>query len=106
MLNKKNGLLVLDDELVSSHATDVKLKTVSDHKSGKKEPVSECISNSQLRTLFAMQLRTKRVSCDKAFMVNGRIIICFCECLEYDICIYSHNVKCMEHDLHPNMTAP
>ena len=62
MLNKKNGLLVLDDELVSSCATDVKLKTVSDHKSGKEGAVSDCISNSQIGTLFAMWLRTKEVS--------------------------------------------
>ena len=70
MLNKKNGLLVLDDELVSSHATDVKLKTVSDHKSGKEGPGSDCISNSQLRTLFAMQLRTKGVSCEENCLTN------------------------------------
>ena len=65
MLNKKNGLLVLDDELVSSHATDVKLKTISNHKSGKKGPVSDCISNSQIRSLFAMRLRTRGVSCEE-----------------------------------------
>ena len=59
MLNKKNGLLVLDDELVSSHATDVELKTVSNHKSGKEGPVSNCISDSQIGTLFAIWLRTK-----------------------------------------------
>ena len=65
MLNKKNSLLVLDDEFVSSHATDVELKTVSDHKSGKEGPVSNCISDSQIGTLFAMQLRTKGVSCEE-----------------------------------------
>ena len=62
MLNKKNGLLVLDDELVLSCATDVKLKTVRDHKSGKERPVSDCISNSQIGTPFAMWLRPKGVS--------------------------------------------
>ena len=65
MLDKKNGLLVLDDELVSSHATDVELKTVSDCKSGKEGPVFNYISNSQIGTLFAMQLRTKGVSCEE-----------------------------------------
>ena len=65
MLNKKNGLLALDDELVSSHATDVELKTVSDCKSGKEGPVSDCISDSQIGTLFDMQLRTKGVSCEE-----------------------------------------
>ena len=65
MLDKKNGLLVLDEELVSSRATDVELKTVSDHKSGKERPVADCISNSQIGTLFAMQLRTKGVSCEE-----------------------------------------
>ena len=64
MLHKKNGLLVLDDELGSSCATDVELKTVSDCKGGKEGPVSDCISNFQIRTLFAMQLRTKGVSCE------------------------------------------
>ena len=65
MLNKMNGLLVLDDKLVSSCATDVKLKTVSNSKSRKEGPVSDCISDSQIITLFAMQLRTKGVSCEE-----------------------------------------
>ena len=65
MRNKKNGLLVLDDELVSSHATDVELKTVSDCKSGKEGPISDCISDSQIGTVFAMWLRTKWVSCEE-----------------------------------------
>ena len=65
MLNKKNGLLVLDYELVSSHAIDVELKAVSSHKSGKEGPVSDCISDSQIGTLFAMWLRTKGVSCEE-----------------------------------------
>ena len=65
MHNKKNGLLVLDDELVPSHATDVELKTVSNCKSGKEGPVSSCISDSQIGTLFAMRLRTKGVSCEE-----------------------------------------
>ena len=57
MLSQKNALLVLDDKLVSSCATDVELKTVSNS--------SDCTSNSQIITLFAMQLRTKGVSCEE-----------------------------------------
>ena len=60
MLNKKNGLLVLDDELVSSCATDVELKTVGNCKGRKEGPGSNCISYSQISNSFCYPVENKR----------------------------------------------
>ena len=46
LLNRRNGSLVIDDELISSRAVDVEQKTVSERKSGKEGPVSDCIACS------------------------------------------------------------
>jgi hypothetical protein len=54
--------LVVDDELISSRANDVELKTVSSRKSGKDGPVSDCLSNSLSNVMFDMCLRTKGIS--------------------------------------------
>ena len=39
LINKENGFLVVDDELISSRAMDVELKTISNRKTGKEGPV-------------------------------------------------------------------
>ncbi len=62
LLNKKNGFLVVDDELVPSRAGDVELKTVSNRKSGKEGPIADCIACSQTSVVFGMKLRTKGIT--------------------------------------------
>ena len=44
LFNTKNGNFVLDDELVASRAKDVECKTISQRKTGKEGPVSDCIA--------------------------------------------------------------
>ena len=46
MLNKHNGKLVVDDELIASKSVDVELKCVSQRKQGKEGPIADCISCS------------------------------------------------------------
>ena len=58
-LNKSNGKLVVDDELISSKSVDVELKCVSERKQGKEGPVSDCISCSLTSIMFGMRLRLK-----------------------------------------------
>ncbi len=59
MLQKDNGVLVIDDELISSRANDVNTKTVSERKTGKEGPVVNCISCSFTSVLFGLRLRVK-----------------------------------------------
>lgn len=59
LLNKRNGVVVVDDELVASRAKDVEVKTVSPRKSGKDGPVSDCLSDSSTGVLFGLRLRVK-----------------------------------------------
>ena len=59
LLNRDNGSLVIDDELISSRAGDVEQKTVSERKSGKEGPVSNCIACSFTSVLFGLRLRVK-----------------------------------------------
>ena len=59
LLNRSNGSLVIDDELLSSRAGDVEQKTVSERKSGKEGPVSDCIACSFTSVLFGLRIRLK-----------------------------------------------
>ena len=59
-LNKKNGELVLDDELIGSHrSSDVECKTLSYRKAGKEGPVVDAIADSHLGCILGMRLRVK-----------------------------------------------
>ena len=58
-LNKKNGKLVVDDELISSKSVDVELKCVSQRKQGKEGPVADCISCSLTSAVYGMRLRLR-----------------------------------------------
>ena len=59
LLNRDNGSLLIDDELISSRASDVEQRTVSERKSGKEGPVSNCIACSFTSVLFGFRLRVK-----------------------------------------------
>ena len=59
LLHRGNGLVVLDDELVSSRANDVESKTLSNRKAGKEGPVSDCIACSLTSMMYGMRLQTK-----------------------------------------------
>ena len=48
LLNKKSGELVLDDQLVGSHAADVKSQNHSEGKAGKDGPVADAIADLHL----------------------------------------------------------
>ena len=61
LINKENGFLVVDDELISSRAKDVEVKTISNRKTGKEGPVSDCVSCSLLDIMYGMRLRTSSV---------------------------------------------
>ena len=39
LINKENGFLVVDDELILSREMDVEVKTISNRKTGKEGPV-------------------------------------------------------------------
>jgi len=58
-INKTNGVLVVDDELVGSRAKDVELKSLSNRKAGKEGPVADCVSDSLTSVLLGMRLRVK-----------------------------------------------
>ena len=55
LLNKRNGVLVIDDELISSRASDVETKTISNRKSGKEGPVL-LIENANARLSHGTQV--------------------------------------------------
>jgi hypothetical protein len=65
LLNKRNGSIVIDDELISSKATDVESKIVSARKTGKEGPVTDNIACSLSSVMIAMKLRTKGTSQEK-----------------------------------------
>ena len=46
LLNRRNGSLVIDKELISLRAVDVEQKIVSEQKSGKEGPASDYIACS------------------------------------------------------------
>ena len=56
LLNQESGVLVVDDELISSRASDVELKLLSDRKSGKEGPVVDCVSCSLTNVLYGLRL--------------------------------------------------
>ena len=59
IMNKKNDELVLDDELIGSHSSDVECKTLSYRKAGKEGPVIDDIADSHLGCILGMRLRVK-----------------------------------------------
>ena len=61
-MNRTNGSLIIDDELISSRAKDVESKTVSNRKAGKEGPVSNCLACSLTSVLYGMRLRVKGVT--------------------------------------------
>lgn len=61
-LNKKNGILVVDDELVGSRANDVERKTLSYRKTGREGPVADCVADSILGVMFGARLRVRNES--------------------------------------------
>jgi hypothetical protein len=62
LMDPENSVLVLDDELFGSRASDVETRTVSDRKAGKEGPVHDIVADSLLGTPFAMSLKVKGVS--------------------------------------------
>ncbi len=59
LLNKTNGVPVVDDELIPSRAGDVERKAVTNRKAGKEGPVADCIACSQTSVIFGMRLRVQ-----------------------------------------------
>ena len=57
LYNKKNGHIVIDDELVSLRAKDVSKKTVQHRKKGKEGLSIDCVSCSLTSVLLGMRLR-------------------------------------------------
>ena len=62
LLNAKDGVLVIDDELIPLRAKDVEEKAVSNRKSGKEGPVADCMACSILEIVYGMKLRSSGVS--------------------------------------------
>ena len=59
LLNMKNGSVTVDDELISSRASDVETKTLSNHRTGGEGPVVDAISCAQSSVMYGMRLRVK-----------------------------------------------
>ena len=57
LLNGKSGVLVIDDELVSFCADDVKFKTLSNIKSGKEGPVADFLACSFTSVRYVLCIR-------------------------------------------------
>ena len=57
LFNTKNGILVVDDELVSSRASDVEAKAYTVRKAGKDGPISDAMAESMICLLLGMRLR-------------------------------------------------
>lgn len=57
LFNTKNGVLVVDDELVGSRASDVESKAHSQRKTGVDGPVSDAMADSMICLLLGMRLR-------------------------------------------------
>ena len=62
LLNAKDGVLVIDDELIPLRAKYVEEKAVSNRKSGKEWPVADCMACSILEIVYGMKLRSSGVS--------------------------------------------
>ena len=62
LLNKSNGMLVIDDELVSSQSKDVELKNISQRKKGKEGQTADCINCSLTNLQYGMKLRVRGTS--------------------------------------------
>jgi len=62
LLNRQNGAIVVDDELIASRASDLECKIVSPRKKGKEGPVTDNVACSVSSALFGMRLRKKRCS--------------------------------------------
>ena len=56
---QKNGILVINDELIFSRVDNVESNTVLNRKSGKEGPVSDFIMCSFTNNLFGSRLRVK-----------------------------------------------
>ena len=62
LINKK-GYLVAGDDLISSRATDVEVKTISNRKTGNEGPISDCVDVLfLLNIMYGMRLRTSSVT--------------------------------------------
>jgi len=57
MMNRTNGVHVIDDEMFESRAKDVENKHVSSRKSAKEGPKADCLSDTSVATLFGMRLQ-------------------------------------------------
>eukprot|EP00984_Skeletonema_dohrnii_P027846 scaffold17539_cov76-Skeletonema_dohrnii-CCMP3373.AAC.1 len=57
LFNKKDGRIVVDDELVSSRAKDVETKTISDKKAGNEGTIADQVSDSNVGFLLGSRLR-------------------------------------------------
>ena len=56
-LYRKGGIYVVDDELISSRASDVEKKAISECKAGKEGPVADVVACSSTSVIFGMRLR-------------------------------------------------
>ena len=59
LLCRKNGNIVIDDELIGSRAKDVETKALSHRKAGKEGPATDAIACSFTSVLFGMRLRIR-----------------------------------------------
>ena len=59
LLYKKNGTIVIDDELIGCRASDVEKKTLSKRKRGKDGPVADCVACSATGVLYGMRIRAR-----------------------------------------------
>ena len=57
LLSKKADVIVIYDKLILSRADDVESKKMSNRKSGKEGPISDCIAYSFTNDLFRLRLR-------------------------------------------------
>ena len=54
LLNRSNGHLVIDDELIGSRSKDVESKTLSNRKAGKEGPSADCVACSFTSVLYGV----------------------------------------------------
>lgn len=78
LFNTKNGVLVVDDELVGSRASDVESKAHSQRKTGVDGPVSDAMADSMICLLLGMRLRVTGTSHSLYSLIFANLVLIDC----------------------------